>query len=133
MNTDVKFRAWVRGIMVEVVSIDFENKFITWFDNQYDRSENPSRLYEVESIDNVVLMRPLYRKDKKGKEIYEGDICKWPSGSTTKIVFDEKRSCFSSINIKFDSGGRYGIAASSMEVIGNIYQNPELIALKMKY
>lgn len=53
-----KFRAWVRNeLMVNVVSIDFNNEYITWDDNQYDRCVPQNKCYEIETFDDIVLMQ----------------------------------------------------------------------------
>ena len=68
------FRAWVRNeLMVNVVSIDFNNEFITWDDNQYDRCVPPNKCYEIETFDDIVLMQFTNFKDKKGIDIYENN------------------------------------------------------------
>lgn len=76
-------------------------------------------------------------KDKNGKEIYEGDIVQqrlpnWIKGegefvNTEEVIFDEGEFCgrrpdgyISHINIKF-------YIKVGFEVIGNIYENPELL------
>lgn len=79
--------------------------------------------------------------DANGKEIYEGDIVKHPyidpifwdlveskdgDGATSEVVFHDGAFCVKyGINdfIYLDSFTRHGHA----EVVGNIYDNPELI------
>ena len=69
-NRIFKLRAWVRNeLMVNVVSIDFNNEFITWDDNQYDRCVPPNKCYEIETFDDIVLMQFTNFKDKKGIDI----------------------------------------------------------------
>ena len=133
---EIKFRAWVRNeIMVNVVSIDFNNEFITWDDNQYDRCVPPNKCYEIESFDDITLMQYTGLKDKNGKEIYEGDIVTYKRSvgnwagkfmtTTHKIIFTEEVNAFvmeygsSYIKLRKHWGYEY-------EVIGNIFENPEL-------
>jgi len=132
-----KFRAWVRNeIMVDVLSIDFNNEFITWDDNQYDRCVPPNKCYEIESFDDVVLMQYTGLKDKNGKGIYEGDIVTYKRSvgnwtgqtmtTTHKIIFTEEINAFvmdygsSYIKLRKHWGYEY-------EVVGNIFENTELL------
>lgn len=88
-------------------------------------------------------------KDKNGKEVYEGDICKGefesiegklnPLNMTGEVFYD-----FSSFRLKVIEGGErqkmvnyFDFIESDgsifyFEVIGNIYQNPELLSTKTK-
>ena len=62
-------------------------------------------------------------KDKNCKEIYEGAIVKDAAGKT--FVYYES-GCFS---VKDDCGSQFLLADchSTIEIIGNIYENPELL------
>ena len=71
------------------------------------------------------LMQYTGLKDKNGKEIYEGDILEWfndLTGSTHRGV------------VRFTQGGfycgdyyLYAIKCYLPVIIGNIYENPELL------
>ncbi len=90
---------------------------------------------------NVVVMQFSGILDKNDKEIYEGDICsQYHDGQyfIGKMIFNENRSQFgletivtSKVHKKYgdyivkkesDSGSNF-----LPEVIGNIYENPELL------
>ena len=120
---DIKFRAWEKSLkeMIPVYNIDFESKII-----------NTNSAWRM--FDEVELMQYTGLKDKNGKEIYEGDVCsylpknakhiyfetKWDDGYVTFIITAYK-PFFHSLRFGFD------IAAGELEVIGNIYENPELL------
>ena len=72
-------------------------------------------------------------KDKNGKEIYEGDIVEFTNHYTGKKIhrevnWNEKHACFklgTSTSQEFQSYLK--MTKDTMEVIGNIYENPELL------
>jgi uncharacterized phage protein (TIGR01671 family) len=69
-------------------------------------------------------------RDKNGKEIYEGEILNMTYHGSVSIVKPEikgvvgfEKGCF----IDKESGFALGKIGRSLEVIGNIYENPELL------
>ena len=72
-------------------------------------------------------------KDKNGKEIYEGDIIRFVNGQ--KKVNGEWVDNEFIYTVEYSEGtfGIFGLSKvlNSVEVIGNIYDNPDLITFKI--
>lgn len=71
--------------------------------------------------ENIELLQFTGLLDKNGKEIYEGDICK-NGGGKTIIEWDNEVAGFDFTN----SEGAV-LSGDLFEVIGNVYENPELL------
>jgi uncharacterized phage protein (TIGR01671 family) len=92
------------------------------------------------AFNGLVLMQYTGLKDKNGKEIYEGDIVDvWHLPTEEEPHEDKNRA-----EVRFNKGQfwctYYGFPVhswacndkSAIEVIGNIYENPELLGDKSK-
>lgn len=81
------------------------------------------------------LMQSTGVEDKNGKEIFEGDIVKYKGGWNTfteEVAYDKNFGGFGVMDADADIIFTFeelfaDIDLSSLEVIGNIYENPELL------
>lgn len=139
MSRDIKFRGWdsVNEVMLPVESINFREGYISL--NEGDNSL-------TDTLEMIELMQYTGLKDKNGKEIYEGDILrckclkKCKLDSCAEKVIQYKNSIIewweSGCNLGYrlrDSKGKTmmikptHLRTMEVEVIGNIYENPELL------
>lgn len=133
-NREIKFRAWdtIEKRMCNVLSINWDENLLYW------RIE--SGLKDWYPIDSFILLQYTGLKDKNFIEIYEGDIVK---GNRTPDnfyninikppYFDFREVKFMidnhSISINLPSEISYSERTNPIQwkVIGNIYENPQLI------
>lgn len=76
-------------------------------------------------LNDVEIMQFTGLKDRDGKEIYEGDIVHqsgYMKGFNHQVVFYDSRFCLVYDGIHTDH-----IFTPNVEVIGNIYENKELL------
>lgn len=118
-----KFRvAYKNKILGEVGSIDFIDETVEI--PVYD-SETGEYLagYEV-GLNQVILMQFTGRFDKNSKEIFEGHVVKIFDDKLSKIYYSDGAFCVDILN-----GGTplHAFSSEQLEIIGNIYENPELV------
>jgi hypothetical protein len=116
---EIKFRAW-----------DKTNKWM----------ERPFNLYECGCLNNedgysaeyFALMQYTGLKDKQGKEIYEGDIRegRWYSCTAPQEYRGVQVMKWNDLNACFEWDGHHIPEFIEVAVIGNIYENPELLGVK---
>ena len=113
----IKFRAWDKSQnkMLSVNLISFGEKCFNCPDEKWGLWHNYSKRGDCE------LMQYTGLKDKNGKEIYEGDIVNW----TTEDVNDVVR--FKDGTFMIGDVCSFNVSVSNLEVIGNIYENPDLL------
>ena len=143
---DIKFRAYIKDTnkrvpseinkIVEVKSLHLgSRKAIIG----YSKSSSNYGNYSI-SFDDIELMQYTGLHDKNGKEIYEGDIvlldCYYyeePAfDGEFKVIYDDINGMWLLVDLENkDRGFAFGEIRSyykaEIEVIGNIYDNPELL------
>ena len=121
--TELKFKAFfkVDRRIYEVRSVDFLNKEATLWDKE-------TAVNFEAGFDEIELMQYTRMKDKNGREIYEGDIIKYDDvngeAHTQVIRYDDGNGAFCC-----DRGALvdHFNCMWETEVIGNIYENPEIL------
>lgn len=122
---EIKFRVCSEedGVLTDVITM-------SWFSMWVCFEVNGEKVYR--DMSKVVLMQYTGLKDMNGKEIYEGDIVKFADvvgyveyylGSYIIKV----RDGYGSFYDFFDFYNEKGDLVEELEVIGNIYENPELL------
>ncbi|MED0649773.1 YopX family protein [Aeribacillus pallidus] len=130
---EIKFRAFVKhlGQLADVLSIDFLDSEVEIY--LVDRDE--IRKYRF-GEDEIVLLPFTGLKDKNGREIYEGDILELGiQKGILKSVVEYHSPTFCHRWINLEEAGIRGKKIEPLfwntniifEVIGNVYENPELL------
>ena len=127
---EIKFRAWLKEDkkMVNVETMDFTDKSM-----QYLEKNEIFGAYLLRRMifKDIELMQYTGIKDKNGVEIYEGDIiiCKYGPEIMMEVKWVDEG--FRTLG-KYNGDNYVGYVKNSAEVIGNIYENEELLKSEEK-
>jgi len=137
---EIKFRAWdktysLMNYKVQVGNTDYADQNYTCNNIWVDYGDRKSVGWMNADDKCIDLMQFTGMKDKNGKEIYEGDIVKhkfrriWQTEQhTSQVVWDQGYCCY----YLFDGISNHRMRDDIIyEVIGNIYENPELSNTKI--
>lgn len=121
MSRPIKFRAWDKKNkrLVNFGLFDLDGGIYLDDDNTF-------------SVDECPIMQFTGVLDKNGKEIYEGDILAGLSGigmrNGENQVVSFQDGVFGINGMGFNEGSsEYNWTTETIEVIGNIYETPELL------
>jgi len=119
---EIKFRAWDKVFNLMWDKNSFTSGKTSVLFDWIERNKDPK---------GIILMQYTGLKDKNGKEIYEGDICGseavYSDNFQYEIRYGDGKYYISNENGVQDDLIREVIRMYKLEIIGNIYENPELI------
>ena len=129
-----RYIAWIKTekrmfFSDDILAIDYENEEIVTQQVYFENGLPDDRFIYCYKTDEIELMQTTGLKDKNGKEIFEGDIVKM-----SKDVYSEPTY----YEVVRHRGGAYRLESKQhgcelwlrhtvCEVVGNIYENPELL------
>jgi hypothetical protein len=125
MSRQIRFRSW---------DLDYN-----WMEDHFylhssgTSYDTPSRTYDTPNIEidenpNLIVMQFTGLLDKNGKEVYEGDICYVEGLDNCSVRIDPLLGTTFTTSSGVDCSAYDSLAEDdTFEVIGNIYENPELL------
>lgn len=120
---EIKFRAWYKPAqkMYQVQSMNFHSQTGKLYNVFVEGSPYTPRISDIELLQFTGLL------DKSGKEIYEGDVVRVNAGEPSlefisQVIFEQASFRIAAV---YDQGFPH---KEDIEVIGNIYENPELVS-----
>lgn len=139
MNREMKFRVWSKRIkrMWYPKFALFEGGCIYSYNEDYELLDDAMNGRDTLDEDDIV-MQYIGLNDKNGKEIYDGDIIKMKiyyhnSGETKihryKVIWKDIWCSWALSRLDGCQSNRLYFD-ETYEVIGNIYENPELLEVK---
>lgn len=124
---EIEFRAWLKNQnkMIKVIQLNLT------MENVSDCFFNYYKFNEIE------LMQYTGLKDKNGVKIFEGDIVKRHIIKIYQVAWNDKESCWYIFNpdVKhnFSDISTLNNNVKNLEVIGNIYENEELLNERIRF
>ncbi|HEV0168381.1 TPA: hypothetical protein VW748_000127 [Streptococcus pneumoniae] len=130
-----KFRVWVKigKRMVfsdDILAIDYENKEIVTQQVYFESGLAVERDIYCYDFDDIELMQSTGLKDKNGKEVFVGDIIKCTRRCPHEVYLEKEYggTFIGGMPAVYLKGLGDGYAwTEDEEIIGNIYENPELL------
>lgn len=139
MSDRFKFRFWdeedKRMLSVNhIIGLKNPSEFAFCSVDCSERGQSGNLVIAVENPNH--LMQSTGLKDKNGKLIFEGDILGGGLHATVTVKWDEKYACFTSYDVEEEGNTDGSLLGNDIqdckewEIIGNIYENPELLEVQ---
>jgi uncharacterized phage protein (TIGR01671 family) len=137
----IKFRAWDKGNKEMIYQSENTTKQNGIMEAQFTFDEMGAWIFTrnygeqaCNEVKNFELMQYTGLKDKNGKEIYEGDIVNWNDKYIGAIEWNTRMSGYyfmrNGSGFQFHEQQQINPKHGGLlhvEVIGNVFENPELI------
>lgn len=141
MSREIKFRVWDKTSEsmlyqddFERVELDTKNKIVTLIAEE--ESDKSHYVLDYEEDIEAEIMRYTGLKDKNGKDIYEGDIVSFYNDEEYKfkstnalVIYDSAAFMLEHKKLGKEYLGEMDIENMCIKIIGNIYENPELLEI----
>lgn len=142
------YRAWfITGEEMlesdDILTIDFESNEVIAQEIYSERGLAVERDIHHHHFDDIILMQSAKRKDKNDKEIFAGDIlkvtnkCAFNDSWFEVVSYNEEKAMFVTEQVskhhKFPTTPLYDLFNTDLfivEIVGNIYENSELVGDK---
>ncbi|HET0653353.1 YopX protein [Streptococcus pneumoniae] len=130
-----RYRAWIKTekrmfFSDDILAIDYENEEIVTQQIYFENGLPDDRDIYCYNPDEIELMQSTGLKDKNGKEVFIGDIVKCTRGCPHEVYLEKEYggTYIGGMPAIYLKGLLSGYAwTEDEEIIGNIYENPELL------
>lgn len=130
-----RYRAWIKTekrmfFSDDILAIDYENEEIVTQQIYFENGLPDDRDIYCYNPDEIELMQSTGLKDKNGKEVFIGDIVKCTRGCPHEVYLEKEYggTFIGGMPAVYLKGFGDGYAWTEYEeIIGNIYENPELL------
>lgn len=127
MSREIKFRAWDKKNKIMIPDVPNKSPILEFVNAGTKNQDSIIVGYEINP--DLILMQYTGLKDKNGKKIWEGDIVKSKQNLLYIINYEYDSFCAGYVenNIIWLNRAINYFPKFNFKVIGNIYENPELL------